>query len=690
MRKLIGFDDDNDFIADAAWLNREFPQARFILRTNSQATQAAAARAGLGVAQLPLHVGHSDPGLVPVTLAKKPPDREIWMLLRRDVARLPRVRAVADYLAAQNGGDEQATAKLIDEALQANADVFIREEQGDDVTYTTSKLGAYRPRTDDLRHMFKQRLYEPENPLPIDDISVVVSTTRPALTTVEPVFISDYWQIQAGLVPVPRGDEEMPIGDDVVEYAAFVEQSETLDLPVERFEQVVVAEEPVVEQEVAQPEVAPVPAAEEQPSTTIALPDGVSIDLSPSREQIVATHGPALEEALLAAIDRDPLNRIVSFGRSVYPQASLVSLGKNDLRRIRDYIMEVGEPLLDTTIIADLYYHNPRQADYEGFRFSLNYRLSREKDFDFVGVEGARLWSTKGLPVVGTKRVKVSEMGQITSYLEEGYDDSLTDQSADTIQQSGSVSRLLTFFEWEYGILPLDSSLKALLPKLMLSDQRSAVLEHGRLVTGRLARGDEPDAVVSDVEARVDEPPEVVAVLLRDAEQDADGLHRQLRGHRFEEVDLGARLDGVEQQAGAPAQLVLEPAHHARGEPRAHQPADPGVAGVVHHAQHRAGELDVLEQRAAVPAVAAPLRRVGGRVAQDLEHLGVGGHGPEALAVGRVLGGFVPEDRGLPPVPREHVVGEAVGEPVEVREVDVGPRLVGRARGGHVPYARAP
>jgi DNA-binding transcriptional LysR family regulator len=97
---MIGFDDDNEFIADATWLNREFPQARFIIRTNSQSTQAAAARAGLGVAQLPLHVGNDDPRLVPVKLAKNPPDREVWMLLRKDVARLPRVRAVADYLAA--------------------------------------------------------------------------------------------------------------------------------------------------------------------------------------------------------------------------------------------------------------------------------------------------------------------------------------------------------------------------------------------------------------------------------------------------------------------------------------------------------------------------------------------------------------------------------------------------------------
>jgi DNA-binding transcriptional LysR family regulator len=107
---MIGFDDENDFIADAAWLNREFPQARFIVRTNSQATQAAAARAGLGVAQLPLHVAAADSRLVPVMLSKKPPDREIWMLLRKDVARLPRVRAVADYLAAMFRRDRRVLA----------------------------------------------------------------------------------------------------------------------------------------------------------------------------------------------------------------------------------------------------------------------------------------------------------------------------------------------------------------------------------------------------------------------------------------------------------------------------------------------------------------------------------------------------------------------------------------------------
>ena len=56
--------------------------------------------------------------------------------------------------------------------------------------------------------------------------------------------------------------------------------------------------------------------------------------------------------------------------------------------------------------------------------------------------------------------------------------------------------------------------------------------------------------------------------------------------------------------------------------------------------------VEVLEQRAAVAPVAAPLGRVGqrdrGAPASDL---GVGGHRPEPLAVGRVLGGLVPPDR---------------------------------------------
>jgi DNA-binding transcriptional LysR family regulator len=96
---FIGFDEDSDFIAEARWMARQFGNRRFSFRTNSQTTQAAAARAGYGVALLPRYiVAAHEPDLVQVSLAARLPNRDVWLLVRRDLARVPRVRAVADYL----------------------------------------------------------------------------------------------------------------------------------------------------------------------------------------------------------------------------------------------------------------------------------------------------------------------------------------------------------------------------------------------------------------------------------------------------------------------------------------------------------------------------------------------------------------------------------------------------------------
>jgi DNA-binding transcriptional LysR family regulator len=40
------------------------------------------------------------PALVQVPFAETPPARELWLLMRPDIARLARVRAVADHLVA--------------------------------------------------------------------------------------------------------------------------------------------------------------------------------------------------------------------------------------------------------------------------------------------------------------------------------------------------------------------------------------------------------------------------------------------------------------------------------------------------------------------------------------------------------------------------------------------------------------
>lgn len=376
---------------------------------------------------------------------------------------------LADFFAAQQKADRAAMATQIDAAVRENSAVFSREENDGEVLYVTSRAGAYRPRVDDASHMFKRRLYEPENPLPIDDISVVVTTTRPALTTVEPVFISDYWQRQVGILP-PEGEEAE---------VSLIDVDETAEVPVDETLEVEAAPAEVAAPAETMPAetVAPTPAVATATSTMMSLPNGVQIDLRRPVADLFAQYGNTLVAQLRAALENDPLRRLVSFGNDVFPEAGVANFGKNDLRRIRDYIQqERQQPLLDTEIIADLFYHNPRQPDYEAFRFALNYRLNREKDFEFVGVEGARLWSAKGLPSVGSKRVKASDMGQITGYIEEGFDDSLQDQPADSIRKTGQLSHILTFFEWEYGVLPFTRAMAALLPGALLPDQRTAVL----------------------------------------------------------------------------------------------------------------------------------------------------------------------------------------------------------------------
>jgi DNA-binding transcriptional LysR family regulator len=95
---FIGFDEESEFIAEAAWLAREFGDRRFALRTNSQTSQAAAARVGFGVALLPRYLAADDPGLVEVSLGERLPERDVWLLIRRDLTKVPRVRAVSDYL----------------------------------------------------------------------------------------------------------------------------------------------------------------------------------------------------------------------------------------------------------------------------------------------------------------------------------------------------------------------------------------------------------------------------------------------------------------------------------------------------------------------------------------------------------------------------------------------------------------
>lgn len=98
---LIGYDESGEGLPEARVVERRAATgATIAFRSNGPVAQRAAALAGVGVALLPQHLVHGDTGLVPIPVDEPPLSREIWLLVRRDLARLARVRAVIDCIAA--------------------------------------------------------------------------------------------------------------------------------------------------------------------------------------------------------------------------------------------------------------------------------------------------------------------------------------------------------------------------------------------------------------------------------------------------------------------------------------------------------------------------------------------------------------------------------------------------------------
>ena len=96
--RFIGFDESGAHLPEAVWLRRQLPDLRLALRHNEQTGQAAAARAGLGVAVLPHFLATGGSGLVRVPFAEAPPMRELWMLTRNDSRRIPRLQVAKTFL----------------------------------------------------------------------------------------------------------------------------------------------------------------------------------------------------------------------------------------------------------------------------------------------------------------------------------------------------------------------------------------------------------------------------------------------------------------------------------------------------------------------------------------------------------------------------------------------------------------
>lgn len=112
----IGYDRSMQFLSHAAAI-AELAQgaAPAPLAVNDAETLFQAVLAGQGMSLFPREIAGAHPGVREVAVSVELPVREVWLLIRRDLAQVARVRAVADWLAAQftreTGGPPDGPAK---------------------------------------------------------------------------------------------------------------------------------------------------------------------------------------------------------------------------------------------------------------------------------------------------------------------------------------------------------------------------------------------------------------------------------------------------------------------------------------------------------------------------------------------------------------------------------------------------
>ena len=96
----IGWPVSQTALPLARWIARIAGNAVTVLRSDSVAIRLAAAQAGVGIALLPCIAADNAPGLVRLQWRADPaPIQDLWLVSHNDVARIPRVRAVLEFIA---------------------------------------------------------------------------------------------------------------------------------------------------------------------------------------------------------------------------------------------------------------------------------------------------------------------------------------------------------------------------------------------------------------------------------------------------------------------------------------------------------------------------------------------------------------------------------------------------------------
>ncbi len=342
-----------------------------------------------------------------------------------------------------NQGESSVEQKKIEAAIAANLGIFAVERGDDQVTVITTRLG--RPPMDEIipfSHSFRTRFLTPK-PKP----------ETPAIPVRARVRMDPSWATSDALAAL---SEQYDAAADDLDLA-----SDSAPLSVEIF-----SPERPIEIEVE----APVAVEPEPDDVTIDAPAArtITVPVIPSVD-VSVVDDVELAEAIRERLRADV--RVANFGDHWMAEDQVPRFSRGDLRRIKDYIQEQEQPLTDDVLVQDVLMVRPNSNDFELMRFAVNFRLSREhRDFDFVGTNNQRFWSTSSLPQIGTTRRKPNEIGTDFRYLVE---ETTTDPA---YRASKSVDHTVTFYEYYHGLLPYDAEMQKLLPAPLQPDQRSVVL----------------------------------------------------------------------------------------------------------------------------------------------------------------------------------------------------------------------
>lgn len=99
--EFIAYGTALDHVLEQQWLKSFAGERPIIFRSNDLASQAAAARAGVGIAALPCFLAYQDTKLAPLAVNLQAAVRDIYLIVHADLRRMPAVRAVLEFVAEQ-------------------------------------------------------------------------------------------------------------------------------------------------------------------------------------------------------------------------------------------------------------------------------------------------------------------------------------------------------------------------------------------------------------------------------------------------------------------------------------------------------------------------------------------------------------------------------------------------------------